>query len=29
MLDKRTQHRAWTRKYGEDLLEVRDWAWPH
>jgi xylulose-5-phosphate/fructose-6-phosphate phosphoketolase len=28
MLDKRTLQRAWTREYGEDLPEVRDWAWP-
>jgi xylulose-5-phosphate/fructose-6-phosphate phosphoketolase len=28
MLDKRTQHTAWTRAYGEDLPEVRDWTWP-
>ncbi|HEX2192785.1 MAG TPA: phosphoketolase family protein [Acidimicrobiales bacterium] len=28
MLDKRTLQRAWTREHGEDLPEVRDWAWP-
>jgi xylulose-5-phosphate/fructose-6-phosphate phosphoketolase len=28
MLDKRTEHRAWTRTYGEDLPEVREWVWP-
>ncbi|MGH9265364.1 MAG: phosphoketolase family protein [Acidimicrobiales bacterium] len=28
MLDKRTQHRHYTREYGEDLPEVRDWVWP-
>ncbi len=28
MLDKRAQHRAYTREYGEDLPEVRDWVWP-
>jgi xylulose-5-phosphate/fructose-6-phosphate phosphoketolase len=28
MLDKRTEHRAWTRTAGEDLPEVRDWTWP-
>ena len=28
MLDKRTEHTAWTREYGEDLPEVRDWVWP-
>jgi xylulose-5-phosphate/fructose-6-phosphate phosphoketolase len=27
MLDKRTEHRAWTRTHGEDLPEVRDWVW--
>jgi xylulose-5-phosphate/fructose-6-phosphate phosphoketolase len=27
MVDKRTLHRAWTREYGEDLPEVRDWSW--
>ena len=27
MMDKRTEARAWTRAYGEDLPEVRDWAW--
>jgi xylulose-5-phosphate/fructose-6-phosphate phosphoketolase len=28
MIDVRTRHRAWTRTYGEDLPEVRDWVWP-
>jgi xylulose-5-phosphate/fructose-6-phosphate phosphoketolase len=28
MFDKRTLQRAWTREHGEDLPEVRDWAWP-
>jgi xylulose-5-phosphate/fructose-6-phosphate phosphoketolase len=28
MLDRRTRSRAWTRLHGEDLPEVRDWAWP-
>src|SRR3712207_3876311 len=28
MVDKRTLQRAWTREHGEDLPEVRDWAWP-
>ena len=27
MVDQRTRHRAWTREYGEDLPEVRDWTW--
>jgi xylulose-5-phosphate/fructose-6-phosphate phosphoketolase len=28
MADTRVRHRAWTREHGEDLPEVRDWAWP-
>jgi xylulose-5-phosphate/fructose-6-phosphate phosphoketolase len=28
MVDTRVRHRAWTREYGEDLPEVRDWTWP-
>ncbi|MFN2608738.1 MAG: phosphoketolase [Acidimicrobiales bacterium] len=28
MLDLRARQRAWTRAHGEDLPEVRDWAWP-
>jgi len=28
MLDKRTEHRRWTRQFGEDLPEVREWTWP-
>ena len=28
MLDKRAQHRAYTREEGQDLPEVRDWVWP-
>ena len=28
MVDMRDRHRAWTREYGEDLPEVRDWVWP-
>ncbi len=28
MLDKRAEHHAYTREYGEDLPEVRDWVWP-
>ena len=27
MQDTRRRARAWTREYGEDLPEVRDWAW--
>jgi xylulose-5-phosphate/fructose-6-phosphate phosphoketolase len=29
MQDKRTEHHNWTREHGEDLPEVRDWAWPY
>jgi xylulose-5-phosphate/fructose-6-phosphate phosphoketolase len=29
MQDKRAEHRAWTRQYGEDLPEVRSWTWPY
>ncbi len=28
MVDTRIRHRAWTRTYGEDLPEVRNWRWP-
>jgi xylulose-5-phosphate/fructose-6-phosphate phosphoketolase len=28
MVDVRTRHWAHVREYGEDLPEVRDWAWP-
>jgi xylulose-5-phosphate/fructose-6-phosphate phosphoketolase len=27
MSDARTTARAWTREYGEDIPEVRDWMW--
>jgi xylulose-5-phosphate/fructose-6-phosphate phosphoketolase len=27
MRDLRARHHAWTRTYGEDLPEVRDWSW--
>jgi xylulose-5-phosphate/fructose-6-phosphate phosphoketolase len=29
MQDKRAEHRAWTREYGEDLPEVRSWTWSY
>jgi xylulose-5-phosphate/fructose-6-phosphate phosphoketolase len=28
MVDKRFEHRAWIQQHGEDMPEVRDWAWP-
>ena len=28
MVDKRAEHRAYVRRAGEDLPEVREWAWP-
>jgi xylulose-5-phosphate/fructose-6-phosphate phosphoketolase len=28
MLDSRLRYRAWTREYGEDHRDVRDWVWP-
>jgi xylulose-5-phosphate/fructose-6-phosphate phosphoketolase len=28
MTDTRTRHHAWTREYGDDLPEVKDWTWP-
>ena len=27
MVDRRSAHRVWTRKYGEDMPDVRDWVW--
>ena len=27
MVDSRRRARAWTRSHGDDLPEVRDWAW--
>jgi xylulose-5-phosphate/fructose-6-phosphate phosphoketolase len=29
MVDERLRARAWTREYGEDHPDVRDWVWPH
>jgi xylulose-5-phosphate/fructose-6-phosphate phosphoketolase len=29
MTDKRITARAWTRREGEDIPEVRDWKWPY
>jgi xylulose-5-phosphate/fructose-6-phosphate phosphoketolase len=28
MEDERLRSRAWTREYGEDRADVRDWVWP-
>jgi xylulose-5-phosphate/fructose-6-phosphate phosphoketolase len=28
MLYKRTEHRSYTREFGEDMPEVRNWVWP-
>ncbi|HEX7661602.1 MAG TPA: phosphoketolase family protein [Pseudonocardiaceae bacterium] len=28
LVDRRAAHHTWTRTYGEDLPEVRDWQWP-
>jgi xylulose-5-phosphate/fructose-6-phosphate phosphoketolase len=29
MMDRRLRARAWTREYGEDHPDVRDWIWPY
>jgi xylulose-5-phosphate/fructose-6-phosphate phosphoketolase len=29
MVDKRTQHRAYTREFGQDMPEILEWTWPH
>jgi xylulose-5-phosphate/fructose-6-phosphate phosphoketolase len=29
MVDARVRARAYTREYGDDPPEIRDWAWPH
>ena len=28
MVDERLRHRAYTRRTGDDMPDVRDWAWP-
>jgi xylulose-5-phosphate/fructose-6-phosphate phosphoketolase len=28
MVDERLRHRAYTRETGDDMPDVRDWAWP-
>ncbi len=29
MADSRLRARNWTREYGDDIPEVKDWVWPH
>jgi xylulose-5-phosphate/fructose-6-phosphate phosphoketolase len=29
MADERLRHRAYTRQFGEDPPDIRDWVWPH
>jgi phosphoketolase len=29
MPDKRSEARTYTREEGEDVPEIRDWAWPY
>jgi xylulose-5-phosphate/fructose-6-phosphate phosphoketolase len=29
MVDMRMHARDYTRQYGEDLPEIRDWSWPY
>jgi xylulose-5-phosphate/fructose-6-phosphate phosphoketolase len=29
MVDERLRARAYTREYGEDPAEIRDWSWPY
>ncbi len=29
LVDRRLRARAWTREYGEDAPEIRDWTWPY
>jgi xylulose-5-phosphate/fructose-6-phosphate phosphoketolase len=29
MVEERLRHRAYTREVGEDMPDVREWAWPH
>jgi xylulose-5-phosphate/fructose-6-phosphate phosphoketolase len=28
MVDERLRHRAYTREFGEDPPELREWTWP-
>jgi xylulose-5-phosphate/fructose-6-phosphate phosphoketolase len=29
MVDRRADHRAYIRRVGDDMPEIRDWTWPH
>jgi xylulose-5-phosphate/fructose-6-phosphate phosphoketolase len=29
MVDERLRHRAYTREFGDDPPDIRDWTWPH
>jgi xylulose-5-phosphate/fructose-6-phosphate phosphoketolase len=29
MADERLRHRQYTREFGEDAPDIRDWVWPH
>jgi len=29
MVDARVEARAYTREYGDDPAEIREWTWPH
>jgi xylulose-5-phosphate/fructose-6-phosphate phosphoketolase len=28
MVDERLRHRAYTREFGDDPAEIREWTWP-
>jgi Phosphoketolase len=29
MADERLRHRQYTRDFGDDAPDIRDWVWPH
>ena len=29
MVDQRLHHRAYTREFGEDSPDIRNWTWPY